>query len=89
MPTIPTYQQRTSVGGGGLNLAPINPATAGAPAAAVASLAGATTDVARDVLTVREFERQQTEERAAVWANDNAMSNRSSWVTKFSQMQEG
>jgi hypothetical protein len=84
MARIPVYEQRTSAVGPS-QLSRVSPAVAsGAGLAAVGQAVG---DVSRDLMQVKLMQEQQAEQRAAVWATEKAMSNRSEWVDRFRKMQ--
>lgn|GEM_PF-4138556 len=53
-----------------------------------AGLAQAFESIAHDEMTLRAFERQKAEERAAVWANDQAMRVRSRWLEELQRRQQ-
>jgi hypothetical protein len=88
MPQIPVYQQRTT-SNVGVNLSPVSEQDALAPVRGAQAFAHALGDVGQDALMVRRLDMQQAEEKGAVWANEQAMSNRSEWTTRFPQMVDG
>jgi hypothetical protein len=85
LPRINDYQQRTSPNVG-VNLARANELDGVAQGAG--AIGRAFGNVAQDILTVREFDRQQAEEKGAVWANEQSMNTRSAWTTKLPQMMD-
>lgn len=82
---IPRYEQRTNATGP-TQLAPIDERVASG--AGFLALGQAVGNVAQNAVVVREFQQRQAEEKAAVWATDQAMAYRSKWVDQFAQMQQ-
>jgi hypothetical protein len=87
MPRIEMFQQRTSPNVGA-NLAKVDPGIAEIAGRGGEALARAGREIAQDALTIRELDQRQEDEKGAVWANEQAMANRSEWTTKLPQMMD-
>jgi hypothetical protein len=87
MPQIPQYQQRVSANQP-LRLAPVDPNDVNAPLQGARQVVGATRALVQDVEHVRDLDRQQAEQKAAVWANEQSMSSRSQWTTRLPELMD-
>lgn len=85
MPRIPTYEQQTRSSSAGLGPGPNEQSSGSGRALSV--FGGMLDSVANDQMTLRQFEKQKAEERAAVWANEQMTSARSRWVEELPQRQ--
>lgn len=82
MPSIPTYDQRTTVSGAGLGP---GPSTAGS---VIEKIGGDLQGVADDQYRLQSIEQQVKERQALVSANSTLMSARSDWLTQFEQRKQ-
>lgn len=85
MPRIPTYEQQTRSSSAGLGPGPNEQPSGGGRT--LSAFGGMLDSVANDRMTLRQFEKQKAEERAAVWANEQMTSARSRWVEELPQRQ--
>lgn len=82
MPTIPTYDQRTSVSGAGLGPGPSNAGSV------IEKIGGDLQGVADDQFRLQNLEQQVKERQALVSANSTLMSARSDWLAQFEQRKQ-
>jgi hypothetical protein len=85
VPRILPYEQRTSA------QAPVGPGPGERPfsgSSVTAGIAQALGGVADDQLTLRTFEKQKAEERAAVQAHEQVTSARSRWIEELQKRQQ-